>query len=69
MAAGKAGSYSQAHHGNLPALPQICAGSPPTSHGTVFPTSSGFHNNNNNNNDNNNKQLKLQYTCNIYALS
>ena len=67
MAAGRAGSYSQGHHGNLPALPHICAGSPPTSHGTVFPTSSEFHNNNNNNN--NNKQLKLQYTCNIYALS
>ena len=34
VAAGRAGSCSQGRHGNLPAVPYICAGPLPTFYGT-----------------------------------
>ena len=34
MAAGRAGSCTQGHHGKLPAEPHTCTGPPPTFHGT-----------------------------------
>ena len=34
MVAGRAGSHSQGHHGDFPAVPHIGTGSPPTFHGT-----------------------------------